>query len=108
MGRRCSPSPRRAAARLNLPPATARNRPFFVFACDLTPIGEQLCREIVATDYLQTDDTTITVLDERGGSFKGRVWTYLDPLTKQVRASSPSSDSRSAIDHDERRLPLVR
>jgi transposase len=53
-------------------------------ATALTPIGDQLRREIVAADYLQTDDTTITVLDDRGGSFKGRVWTYLDPLTNQV------------------------
>jgi transposase len=53
-------------------------------ATALTPIGEQLRREIVAADYLQTDDTTITVLDERGGSFKGRLWTYLDPLGGQV------------------------
>src|SRR3989442_5387985 len=85
MGRRCSPSPRRAAARLNLPPATARNRPFFVFACDLTPIGEQLRREIVATDYLQTDDTTITGLDERGASFQPRLWTN----STRSRSSSP-------------------
>jgi hypothetical protein len=48
------------------------------------PIGDQLQREIAATDYLQTDDTTITVLDERGGSYKGRLWTYLDPLARQV------------------------
>jgi transposase len=53
-------------------------------ATALTPIGDQLRREIVAADYLQTDDTSITVLDERGGSFKGRIWTYLDPLTTQV------------------------
>ena len=53
-------------------------------ATALTPIGEQLRREIVAADYLQTDDTTITVLDDRGGSFKGRLWTYLDPRTNQV------------------------
>jgi transposase len=53
-------------------------------ATALTPIGDQLRREIVAADYLQTDDTTITVLDERGGSYKGRLWTYLDPLTPQV------------------------
>jgi transposase len=53
-------------------------------ATALAPIGDQLRREIVATDYLQTDDTTITVLDERGGSYKGRLWTYLDPLTRQV------------------------
>jgi transposase len=53
-------------------------------ATALTPIAEQLRREVTAADYLQTDDTTITVLDERGGSFKGRVWTYLDPLRNQV------------------------
>jgi transposase len=53
-------------------------------ATALTPIGEQLRREVVAATYLQTDDTTITVLDERGGSFKGRLWTYLDPSTNQV------------------------
>jgi hypothetical protein len=40
-------------------------------ATALAPIGEQIRREITATDYLQTDDTPITVLDERGGSYKG-------------------------------------
>jgi transposase len=53
-------------------------------ATALTPIVEQLRREITAGEYLQTDDTSITVLDERGGSFKGRLWTYLDPRTPQV------------------------
>jgi transposase len=53
-------------------------------ATALTPIGEQLRREITAADYLQTDDTTITVLGDDGGSFKGRIWTYLDPLARQV------------------------
>lgn len=53
-------------------------------ATALAPIGEQLRREITATDYLQTDDTSITVLDERGGSYKGRLWTYLDPIGRQV------------------------
>jgi transposase len=53
-------------------------------ATALAPIGEQLRREITATDYLQTDDTPITVLDERGGSHKGRLWVYLDPLGRQV------------------------
>ena len=54
-------------------------------ATALTPIGEQLRREITATDYLQTDDTPITVLaDDRGGSYKGRLWTYLDPIGRQV------------------------
>jgi hypothetical protein len=53
-------------------------------ATALTPIGDELRREVVAATYLQTDDTTITVLDARGGSYKGRLWTYLDPLGPQV------------------------
>src|ERR1700730_8731684 len=53
-------------------------------ASALTPIEAQLRREITAATYLQTDDTSVTVLDDRGGSFKGRLWTYLDPLTHQV------------------------
>lgn len=53
-------------------------------ATALTPIGEQLRREIAAATYRQTDDTSVTVLDERGGSYKGRLWVYLDPLGHQV------------------------
>lgn len=53
-------------------------------AIALTPIGEQLRREVVAADYLQTDDTSVTVLGDQGGSFKGRLWVYLDPLGRQV------------------------
>jgi transposase len=53
-------------------------------ATALTPVGEQLRREITAADYLQTDDTSITILGDDGGSFKGRIWTYLDPLARQV------------------------
>jgi transposase/uncharacterized coiled-coil protein SlyX len=53
-------------------------------ATALTPIGEQLRCEITATTYVQTDDTSVTVLDERGGSYKGRLWTYLDPIGRQV------------------------
>jgi transposase len=53
-------------------------------ATALTPIGEQLRREILSATYVQTDDTSVTVLAERGGSFKGRLWTYLDPLGQQV------------------------
>src|SRR5206468_6556814 len=53
-------------------------------ATALRPIGDQLRREITAATYLQTDDTSVTVLDEHGGSYKGRLWTYLDPLGRQV------------------------
>ena len=60
----------------------------------LTPIGEQLRREITAADYLQTDDRTITLLDDRRGSFKGRIWTYLDPLTNQVVFDATTTHER--------------
>jgi len=53
-------------------------------ATALSPIEAQLRRDITASGYLQTDDTPVTVLDRRGGSFKGRIWTYLDPLARQV------------------------
>lgn len=53
-------------------------------ATALAPLGEQLRREVRAADYLQTDDTSVTVLDEPTGSYKGRLWTYLDPLGRQV------------------------
>ena len=63
-------------------------------ATALTPIGEQLRREIIAATYLQTDDTSVTVLDERGGSFKGRLWTYLDPLGRQVVFEATATHER--------------
>jgi transposase len=53
-------------------------------ATALTPIGDQLRREVLAADYLQTDDTSVTVLEDPTGSYKGRLWTYLDPLGRQV------------------------
>ncbi|MGH8443318.1 MAG: IS66 family transposase [Nevskiaceae bacterium] len=53
-------------------------------ATALTPIGDQLRRDVLAATYLQTDDTSVTVLDDPTGSYKGRLWTYLDPLARQV------------------------
>jgi transposase len=50
----------------------------------LAPIGAQIRREIVAADYLQTDDTSVTILTEPAGRLTGRMWTYLDPLARQV------------------------
>jgi len=63
-------------------------------ATALTPLGEQLRREITATDYLQTDDTSITILGDDGGSFKGRIWTYLDPLARQVMFDATPTHER--------------
>ena len=50
----------------------------------LSPIYEHLRRSIVTVDYLQTDDTPVTVLGQGGGSLTGRLWVYLDPLGKKV------------------------
>lgn len=52
-------------------------------ATALAPIGDELRRQVTAATYLQTDDTPVTILEEHG-SRKGRIWTYLDPLTPQV------------------------
>lgn len=52
-------------------------------ATALAPIGAELRRQVVAATYLQTDDTSVTILEETG-SRKGRIWTYLDPLAPQV------------------------
>jgi transposase len=50
----------------------------------LSPVGEELRRQVLQASYLQTDDTPVMVLADVGGSFKGRLWTYLDPLGGQV------------------------
>jgi transposase len=64
-------------------------------ATALAPIGVQLHREITAATYLQTDDTPVTILDERQGSIKGRVWTYLDPLGRQVVFDATATHERA-------------
>jgi transposase len=53
-------------------------------ACAFQPIVEHMKTELLATDYLQTDDTPVLVLKKLLGSFKGRLWAYLDPLARQV------------------------
>lgn len=49
-----------------------------------SPIVEHMKSELLATSYLQTDDTPVVVLKKLAGSFKGRLWAYLDPLERQV------------------------
>jgi len=53
-------------------------------ATALTPINDELRRQVTAATYLQTDDTPVTILEPSGGSRKGRLWTYLDPIARQV------------------------
>lgn len=50
----------------------------------LSPIVDHLRQRLLASSYLQTDDTPITVLADDGESFKGRIWTYFDPLDQIV------------------------
>lgn len=52
-------------------------------ATALAPIGDELRRQVAAATYLQTDDTGITIL-EPTGSRAGHIWTYLDPIARQV------------------------
>ena len=58
----------------------------WVAACAdaLQPIYEHLRAEIVTADYLQTDDTPVTVLIKGSGSKTGRLWVYVDPMGKRV------------------------
>lgn len=53
-------------------------------ATTLTPIGDALRRQVTAAPYLQTDDTPVTILEPPGRPRKGRLWTYLDPVGRQV------------------------
>lgn len=50
----------------------------------LAPIHAHLGRTIVKANYLQTDDTPITILQEDGTSRTGRLWVYVDPLGRTV------------------------
>lgn len=63
-------------------------------AAALTPIGARLRQEVTACDYLQTDDTPVTILTDQGGSIKGRFWVYLDPLGKQVVFDATATHER--------------
>lgn len=59
------------------------------------PIAEEIKRQILQTDYLQTDDTSVVVLGGGEGSFKGRLWAYLDPLARQVVFEATATHERA-------------
>jgi transposase len=66
----------------------------------LQPIAEELRRQVLSTDYVQTDDTSIVVLEpDEGGSIKGRVWTYLDPLGGRVSFDATRTHERKNVEH---------
>lgn len=62
-------------------------------ACE--PIAEEIKRQILTSDYLQTDDTSVVVLGGTQGSFKGRLWAYLDPLARQVVFEATATHERA-------------
>ncbi len=65
----------------------------------LAPITDELRRQVLACDYLQTDDTSIVVLEpDEGGSIKGRVWTYLDPLGGRVVFDATRTHERKGVE----------
>ena len=59
----------------------------------LSPIHDELRKEVVEKPVLFTDDTPVTVAQPRGrpGSIQGRVWIYLD---REGRHSYDFTDSR--------------
>ena len=59
------------------------------------PIAEEIRRQVVAAGYLQTDDTSVVVLGGDEGRFKGRLWTYLDPLARQVVFEATATHERA-------------
>jgi transposase len=66
----------------------------------LQPIAEELRRQVLASGYVQTDDTSIVVLEpDEGGSIKGRVWTYLDPLGGRVVFDATRTHERVGVEH---------
>ena len=66
----------------------------------LSPIAGELRRQVLAAGYLQTDDTSIVVLEpDEGGSIKGRVWTYLDPLGGRVVFDATRTHERAGVEH---------
>lgn len=59
------------------------------------PISEEIKRQVLESGYLQTDDTSVVVLGGEEGSFKGRLWTYLDPLARQVVFEATATHERA-------------
>jgi transposase len=41
------------------------------------PLVEWMRRDLLRSRIVQTDDTPVTVLDDQGGTHKGRLWVYL-------------------------------
>jgi transposase len=68
-------------------------------ATALQPIADELRRQVLASGYVQTDDTSIVVLEpDASGSIKGRVWTYLDPLGGRVVFDATRTHERVGVE----------
>lgn len=52
----------------------------------LTPLYEELKRQVLSQDYIQVDESTIPVKDKenKGATIKGYHWIVRDPLNKQL------------------------
>lgn len=70
---------------LSIPSSTIND--WFVATCTLLqPLYEEHQRQVLATDYLQADESPIKVLDsdKKGKSHQGYMWVYHNPLAKAV------------------------
>ena len=43
----------------------------------VNPLIDRMRRDLLRSRIVQTDDTPVTVLDDQGGTHKGRLWVYL-------------------------------
>jgi transposase len=43
----------------------------------VNPLVDWMRRDLLRSRIVQTDDTPVTVLDDQGGTHKGRLWVYL-------------------------------
>ena len=60
---------------------------WFAACCTLLePLGERLKAQVLSTDYLQADETTLDVLSSntKGKSHKGYLWAYRNPQSGDV------------------------
>lgn len=53
-------------------------------AAAVEPVYSEICRQVVASTYIHTDDTPVVLIQPDGKSRKARIWTYVDPKEKLI------------------------
>ena len=107
--RRCIGSKGSSPARASTCPAPRLCGWVADVATALAPIGDQLRREVTAATYLQTDDTTVTVLDDQRRQFQrtplDRTWIRSAGRSCSTRRATHERDGPDGVP---RRVPRRR